>query len=69
MSTPNRTIMNDQLLCGAALAAASLSAVVGGVPWLAVAALAAAIPFLAIGIALALGEARARHDHATGSFP
>jgi hypothetical protein len=48
--------MNDQLLCGSILAAAGIGAVVAGAPWLALAAFAAAIPFLAVGGAFALGR-------------
>jgi hypothetical protein len=48
--------MNDQLLCGSLLAAAGIGAIASGAPWLAVAAFAAAIPFLAVGAAFALGR-------------
>jgi hypothetical protein len=47
--------MNDQLLCGSLLAAAGIAAAVAGAPWLAVAAIAAAIPFLAVGVSTAIG--------------
>jgi len=50
--------MNDQLLCGCLLAAAGIAAAVGGAPWLAVAAIAASIPFLAVGASFALGRER-----------
>jgi len=59
--------MNDQLLGGAALGAAGIVAAVGGVPWLATAALAAAVPFLTVGGLLALGGIRAGHDRPAGS--
>ena len=47
--------MNDQLLCGSLLGAAGIAATAAGALWLAVAALVAAIPFLAMGGLLALG--------------
>ena len=50
--------MNDQLLCGLALAAAGVASLASGVPWLATAAFVAAIPFLAVGALLMLGRAR-----------
>jgi len=59
--------MNDQLLCGVALGASGVAAAAIDVTWLATAALAAAIPFLAVGILLALGGIRARHDRTAGS--
>jgi hypothetical protein len=59
--------MNDQLLCGLALAAAGVASLASGVPWLATAAFVAAIPFLAVGMLLVLGEARARREHPAGS--
>ena len=59
--------MNDQLLCGVALGASGVAAAAIDVTWLATAALAAAIPFLAVGILLALGGVRARHDQTAGS--
>jgi hypothetical protein len=59
--------MNDQLLSGAALGAAGIVAAVAGVPWLATAAFAAAVPFLTVGALLALGGIHARHDRPAGS--
>lgn len=59
--------MNDQLLCGVALGASGVAAAAIDVTWLATAALAAAIPFLAVGILLALGGIRARDDRTVGS--
>jgi cytochrome c biogenesis protein CcdA len=47
--------MNDQLLCGFLLGAAGLAALAAGAPFLAVFALAGAIPFLGVGAALARG--------------
>jgi membrane protein implicated in regulation of membrane protease activity len=51
--------MNDQLLCGLALAAVGVAAIALGVHWLATGAFVAAIPFLAVGSLLALGTHRA----------
>jgi len=59
--------MNDQLLCGIALAAGAVAAGVASLPWLATAALAAAVPFLAVGLLLALGGIRAGSDHPASS--
>ncbi len=59
--------MNDQLLLGLALAAAGVASAATGVLWLATAAFVAAIPFVAVGVLLALGTARARHGEAAGS--
>jgi hypothetical protein len=53
-------MVNDQLLCGLALGACGVAAIVFGAPWLATASLAAAAPFLAVGILLALGGSRRR---------
>jgi hypothetical protein len=50
--------MNDELLCGLALAAAGVASVATGVLWLATAAFVASIPFLAVGSLLALGRTR-----------
>ena len=57
--------MNDQLLCGVALGASGVAAAAIDVTWLATAALAAAIPFLAVGILLALGGTGAGQDRST----
>jgi len=59
--------MNDQLLCGVALGASGVAAGAVDVSWLATAALAAAIPFLAVGILLALGGMYARPDRPSGT--
>jgi hypothetical protein len=59
--------MNDQLLCGLALAAAGIATIASGVPWLATAAFVAAIPFLAVGSLFAFGGRRPLDDDATGS--
>lgn len=59
--------MNDELLCGLALAAVGVASVATGVLWLATAAFVAAIPFLAVGALLMRGAARARHGEAAGS--
>jgi hypothetical protein len=48
--------MNDQLLCGLALAAAGIASLASGVLWLATAAFVAAIPFLAVGVLLTFGR-------------
>jgi hypothetical protein len=50
--------MNDQLLCGLALAAIGVAAIATGVFWLATGAFVAAIPFIAVGALLALGRPR-----------
>jgi len=47
--------MNDQLLCGLALAALGIATAASGIYWLATGAFVAAIPFLAVGSLLALG--------------
>lgn len=60
--------MNGQLLCGLVFAGAAAAAAVAGVAWLATAALAAATPFLLMGVLFALGGIRARHDGAAGSI-
>jgi len=59
--------MNDQLLCGLALAAAGIAAVASGVHWLATGAFVAAIPFLAVGILLTVGEGRPLDDDPASS--
>jgi hypothetical protein len=51
--------MNDQLLCGLALAAVGVAAIATDVLWLATAAFVAAIPFLAVGVLLGSGRSRA----------
>jgi hypothetical protein len=50
--------MNDQLLCGLALAAIGIASLATGVFWLATGAFVAAIPFIAVGALFALGQAR-----------
>jgi hypothetical protein len=55
--------MNDQLLCGLALASVGVAVIASGVPWLAAGLFAAAIPFVAVGILLGLGGMRARREH------
>jgi len=55
---PNTETMNDQLLCGLALAAAGIAAVASGVYWLATGAFVAAIPFLSVGALFSLGGTR-----------
>ena len=57
--------MNDQLLCGLALAAVGIATIASGVPWLATAAFAAAIPFLAVGSLFAFGRRRPLDEDAT----
>ena len=59
--------MNDQLLCGLALAAAGVAAIASGVYWLATGAFVAAIPFLAVGVLLALGGSHALDDDPASS--
>jgi len=57
--------MSDQLAAGLVLGAAAAVAAGAGFRWLAIAALAAALPFLAAGIGFTLGGIRAwRHRHA-----
>jgi hypothetical protein len=51
--------MNDQLLCGLALAALGVASAAAGVLWLATAAFVAAIPFLAVGVLLTVGSSGA----------
>jgi hypothetical protein len=48
--------MNDQLLCGLALAAAGVAAAAAGILWLATAAFVASIPFVAVGVLLTIGQ-------------
>jgi len=50
--------MNDQLLCGLALAAIGVASLATGVFWLATGAFVAAIPFIAVGALFALGQSR-----------
>ena len=50
--------MNDQLLCGLALAAIGVASVALGVHWLGAGAFVAAIPFIAVGLLLELGRHR-----------
>ena len=59
--------MSDQLGVGLVLAAVAGGSVAAGFAWLALAALAASVPFLAAGAALALGAVRATRDRAAGS--
>jgi hypothetical protein len=54
--------MNDQLLCGLALAAAGIGTAASGVYWLATGAFVAAIPFLAVGALFMLGRSRSLDD-------
>jgi hypothetical protein len=54
--------MNDQLLCGLALAAIGVATAVSGIYWLATGAFVAAIPFLAVGSLFTLGRSRALED-------
>jgi hypothetical protein len=58
--------MNDLLLCGLALAALGVASAAWGVYWLATGAFVAAIPFLAVGVLLALETSRARHLRGSG---
>ena len=53
---PNPRRMNDQLFCGLALVVASVGSAVASLPWLATAALIAAVPFVVAGVLLALGS-------------
>jgi hypothetical protein len=59
--------MRDQLAAGLALGVVAAAAAAAGVTWLAVAALAAALPFLVAGILLAVGERHAEHDRPAGT--
>ncbi|HLF68904.1 MAG TPA: hypothetical protein VI503_06115 [Gaiellaceae bacterium] len=59
--------MREQLAAGLVLGAVAAAAGAMGLAWLAVAALAAALPFLVVGIALALGEVRTRSDRRAGT--
>jgi hypothetical protein len=59
MRVPNRPeAMNDQLLCGLALAAVGIATAATGVYWLATGAFVAAIPFLAVGSLFTLSRSR-----------
>jgi hypothetical protein len=59
--------MNDQLFCGLALAAAAVGSSVANLPWLATAALIAAVPFVVAGVLLALGTLAERGDTASST--
>jgi hypothetical protein len=59
--------MNDQLLCGLALAAVGVSAVALGTHWLATGAFVAAIPFLAVGVLLRAGTSSLDEDPASST--
>lgn len=50
--------MNDQLLCGLALAAVGVAGIALGAAWLTAGAFVAAIPFLAVGLLFQLGKQR-----------
>ena len=63
---PKRWRMNDQLFCGLALATAAVGSAVANLPWLATAALIAAVPFVVAGVLLALG-ALAERDRTASS--
>lgn len=56
--------MNDQLGVGIVLLAAAGGSAAAGFHWLALAALAASLPFLAAGVAFAVGGMRAARDRA-----
>ena len=57
--------MNDQLLCGLALASVGIAAIASGITWAATGFFAAAIPFLAVGALFALGGTRDRTADST----
>lgn len=59
--------MNDQLYCGLALVAAAVGSSVANLPWLATAALIAAVPFVVAGALLALGTLAERSDGTASS--
>jgi hypothetical protein len=59
MVVPKRPkAMNDQLLCGLALAAVGVATAATGVYWLATGAFVAAIPFLAVGSLFTFSRSR-----------
>lgn len=54
--------MSDQLGAALVLCAVAAGSTAAGYPWLAVAAIVAAVPFLAAGLTLALGHLRAGRE-------
>jgi hypothetical protein len=54
--------MREQLAAGLALGTVAAVSAGAGLHWLAIAALAASLPFLTAGIGLTLGALRTRHE-------
>lgn len=61
--------MSDQLAAGLVLGAVAAGAAGAGFRWLAIAALAAAAPFLTAGVALTLGSVRTARGRRLDSAP
>lgn len=61
--------MSDQLAAGLVLGVVAAGAAGTGLRWLAIAALAAAIPFLTVGVALTLGGVRTARGRRLDSAP